>query len=269
VSQPQMPAITSFIKPTLGQIEQARSVKIWFAVESGSRAWGFESTDSDYDVRFIYLSPLRDYLTVFPRRDVIENADVVSPDPLLDFSGWDLRKFLGLVTKSNPVCFEWMQSPIVYQEAEIWSQVRTLVVPFFSPKAAMHHYLSMARHNYREHMRDGTSPSVKLKKYLYITRPLLCCRWIERDPEAGPPPMPFMDALAAAGVSDELRGAIDHLVERKKAAEELDEGPAVPCINRFIDTELARLPAIANTMREGRGNIRDLDAFLYDVRTQM
>lgn len=116
---------------------------------------------------------------------------------------------------------------MVHQEAEIWSRVRKLVVPFFSPKAAMHHYLSMAWHNYREHRRDGTSPSVKLKKYLYITRPLLCCRGIERDPTAGPPPMPFVDALSAPNGSTELRHAIDHLVERKKAAEELDEGPAV------------------------------------------
>lgn len=264
-----MASITSLIKPTIARIEKERAVKIWFAVESGSRAWGFESTDSDYDVRFIYLSPLSDYLTVFPRRDVIENADIASPEPLLDFSGWDFRKFLGLVNKSNPVCFEWMQSSIVYQEAAIWSRVRKLVVPFFSPKAAMHHYLSMARHNYREHMRDGTSSTVKLKKYLYITRPLLCCRWIERDPTAGPPPMPFMDALKAAGVSDELRAAIDLLVERKKAGEELDEGAAVPCINRFIDAELGRLPAVANSMPEARGSVRDLDAFFYDIRAQM
>jgi predicted nucleotidyltransferase len=264
-----MPDVTSFIKPTLDRIEQDREVKIWFAVESGSRAWGFESTDSDYDVRFIYLSPLKNYLTVFPRRDVIENADIVSPDPLLDFSGWDLRKFLGLVNKSNPVCFEWMQSLIVYQEAAIWKRVRDLVVPFFSPKAAMHHYLSMARHNYREHMRDGSSPKVKLKKYLYITRPLLCCRWIERDPTAGPPPMPFVDALNAANIPPELRAEIDALVERKKAAEEIDEGAAVPIINQFIDAELGRLPAVADSMPDSRGSLRDLDAFLHDVRTEM
>lgn len=125
-----MSTVTSFIAATLAQIEKDRAVKIWFAIESGSRAWGFESTDSDYDIRFIYLSPLREYLTVYPRRDVIENADVVSPDPLLDFSGWDLRKFLGLTSKSNPVCFEWMQSLIVYQEAPIWKRVRELLLPW-------------------------------------------------------------------------------------------------------------------------------------------
>lgn len=260
---------TELIHPTLLRIEAERSVKIWFAVESGSRAWGFESTDSDYDVRFIYLSRQSDYLTVFPRRDVIENHDIRSPDPLLDFSGWDFRKFLGLVTKSNPICFEWMQSQIVYKEDKVWSQVRKLIVPFFSPKAAMHHYLSMARHNYREHMRDGTSPSVRLKKYLYIARPLLCCRWIEQDPSAGPPPMPFMDALNAARIPAAVHTELVNLVERKKAAEELDEGPAVPCINRFFDSELSRLAAIADTMPNDRGNVGDLDEFFYSVRCEM
>ena len=86
---------------------------------------------------------------------------------------------------------------------------------------------------------------------------------------AGPPPMPFIDALNAANVSVELREAIDDLVERKKAAEELDEGAAVPCINDFIDTELARLPAIADSMPVARGNLRELDAFLYDIHPQM
>jgi predicted nucleotidyltransferase len=208
-------------------------------------------------------------LTVFPRRDVIENADVQSPDPLLDFSGWDLRKFLGLITKSNPVCFEWLQSPLVYKEVANWTQVRELVVPFFSPKAAMHHYLSMGRHNYREHMRGGESQSVKLKKYLYITRPLLCCRWIEQNPTAGPPPMPFVDVMNAAGLDEELRSELSTLVDRKKAGEELDEGAAVPSINRFIDSELERLPAVADSMPEGRGNVRDLDSFFHDARNQM
>jgi predicted nucleotidyltransferase len=129
----------------------------------------------------------------------------------------------------------------------------------------MRHYLSMARHNYREHMRDGASPRVRLKKYLYITRPLLCCRWIERDPTAGPPPMPFMDALHAAVVPDEVKAALVDLVARKKAAEEIDEGAAVPCINHFIDGELSRLKIVADTMPVARGKLRALDDFFYEA----
>ena len=100
------------------------------------------------------------------------------------------------------------------------------------------------------------------------TDPLLCCRWIERDATAGPPPMPFMDALNAANLPADLYSAITNLVERKKAAEELDEGAAVPVINQFIDAELARLPAVAEAMPEARGRLGELDAFLYEVRTE-
>lgn len=248
------------ITAQLAEIERQRGVRILYAIESGSRAWGFESTDSDFDVRFVYLGAAEAYLTVLPRRDVIENDEVKHPNPLLDFAGWDFRKFLGLVNKSNPVAFEWMQSPMSYQIDPRWSGVKASLWPFFSPKAAMHHYLSMARHNYREHMRDGQAPNVRLKKYLYITRPLMCCRWMERAPDAGPPPMGFNDVMDGSDIDAELRAALLDLVARKKAGEELDEGPAIPPINRFIDTELWRLRLIADKAAVGRGSLTTLDA---------
>lgn len=196
---------------------------------------------------------------------MIENGDVVNDNPLLDFSGWDLRKYLGLITKSNPVAFEWLRSTISYHESDLWSAVRHAAHPFFSPKAAMHHYLSMARHNYREHMRDGMAASVRLKKYLYITRPLLCCRWIERGPTAGPPPMPFAEVLDADSLEPEVTRALADLVVRKRRGEELDEGSAIPCINRFIDTELWRLRTVADGMPVGTGKVGDLDRVLYQL----
>ena len=249
----------------LPAIEAAKGVQILFAIESGSRAWGFESTDSDYDVRYVYIRPVADYLTVSLKRDVIENNDIYQSNPLLDFSGWDFRKFLQLVRKSNPSCFEWMQSTIIYKQDFYWNSVRDAVKPFFCPKAAMHHYLSMARHNYREHMRDGTSPRVKLKKYLYITRPLLCCQWIERNQDAGPPPMPFNDVIQSVNPPSDLTGELLALVERKRAGQELDEGPAIACINRFIDTELWRLRAVADTMPVAHGNTEKLDDLFREM----
>lgn len=159
------------IETVLAQTEQRNDVRIPFAIESGSRAWGFESRDSDWDIRFIYVARSHIYITLHPKRDVLENNDILQPDKLLDFSGWDLRKFLQLVSKSNPICFEWMQSKIEYRRTGAWGIIQHSCKPFFSPRAAVHHYLSMAKHNYREHMRDGTAPSVRLKKYLYICRP--------------------------------------------------------------------------------------------------
>jgi uncharacterized protein len=155
-----MSAIEHAIQAKLTELETSRGVRVLFACESGSRAWGFASPDSDYDVRFIYTGPAASYLTVHAARDVIEepvNAE-------LDVSGWDLRKALGLLAKSNPPLLEWLDSPIVYRQDEAFvARFRALATAWFDPRASGHHYANMARNNYREHMRGET---VKLKKYL-------------------------------------------------------------------------------------------------------
>jgi predicted nucleotidyltransferase len=85
-------------------------VVVLLAVESGSRAWGFSSKDSDYDARFIYLRRPEAYLSIRAPRDVIERRIVDE----VDVNGWDLRKALGLLMKSNPPLLEWLQCPIIY-----------------------------------------------------------------------------------------------------------------------------------------------------------
>ena len=102
------------ISKKLKEIEQKENVKIIMAVESGSRAWGFASPDSDYDVRFVYVRRPEDYLRLEKTKDVIE----WQLDDVLDINGWDLKKALQLMHDSNPSIFEWCASPIVYQSCE-------------------------------------------------------------------------------------------------------------------------------------------------------
>lgn len=231
-----------------------------FAVESGSRAWGFESRDSDFDVRFIYRSALSRYARVTACPDTIESAQFAAGDPLLDYVGWDFKKFLQLALKSNPSVFEWLQCDTVYHQVDEWAEVRRALKPFFSPRAALGHYISMAKHNYREHMRDGQSPTVRLKKYLYITRPLLCARWIETHLARKLPPIRFCELLENDGVGGlEVGVALKELADRKRAGDELDSGEANPCINRWIDAELARLPRVAENAPVGTGDPDSLD----------
>lgn len=263
--------IPSVVRSSIGlclhEIEQRHRVRILFACESGSRAWGFESQDSDYDCRFVYLGEPASYHTVLPQRDVIENHELPwQTDKLKDFAGRDLRKFLALALRSNPVAFEWLNSTLVYEEAALWKRVREIVPPFYSPKAGMHHYLSMARHNYREHMRDGKSPRVRLKKYLYITRPLLCANWIAA--RGTPPPMPYeevLDAVLNPTLHGPLVAELKELVRRKRAGDELDESHAAPVINGWIDGELVRLLELANAAPTGSGNVSELDRVLHDA----
>ena len=171
------------IKEKLKLIEEQSDVTILYACESGSRAWGFASPDSDYDVRFIYVHKQDYYLSIDEQRDVIE----LPIDDLLDINGWELRKALKLFRKSNAPLFEWLQSPIVYKaDTSFHSEMQTLMKGCFSPRAMMHHYLSMAKTVLDN---DLAGDSIKLKKYFYALRPVLASRWIADRKEV--PPMEF------------------------------------------------------------------------------
>ena len=137
------------IQTQLRRIEEEENIKILLAVESGSRAWGFASPDSDYDVRFIYIRRLEDYLRLDAIRDVIE----LPIDDVLDINGWDLQKTLRLLYKSNPTLFEWFSSSIVYQKTEFADEFRDLMMHYFSSKKTLYHYISMAEGNYREYLK--------------------------------------------------------------------------------------------------------------------
>lgn len=216
----------------LQRIERARGIKILYACESGSRAWGFASPDSDYDVRFIYAHPLDWYLSVSERRDVIEYPI----DESLDVSGWDLRKALRLLAKSNPPLLEWLGSPIVYQETPaIVAKLRNLAHAFYEPVSCSYHYLHMARGNYREYL---SGPEVWTKKYFYVLRPLLAMQWIEHG--YGVVPTEFSVLVDQLLPSGELRRAIDELLALKCAGAELRWGPRNEVIDRFIRAEFDR-----------------------------
>lgn len=161
------PAVRIEIEATLSRLEKEHSIKVLFACESGSRGWGFASPDSDYDVRFIYAHKVDWYLTVFPGRDVIE----LPISDVYDVSRWDLRKALGLLRNGNATLVEWLSSPVIYAADQIFlKSVRDAAQQVDRPERAFHHYLHMAKKNYREHLRGET---VRLKKYLYVLRPLL------------------------------------------------------------------------------------------------
>lgn len=220
------------IRARLAQIEIEKQVKIVYACESGSRAWGFPSRDSDYDVRFIYLHPLEWYLSVSEKRDVIEYP----PQEQLDINGWEFRKALRLLRKTNPPLLEWLGSPIVYLERTSVAQgMRRLAKEYYSPAACLYHYLHMARGNYRDYLKGET---VWVKKYFYALRPLLAMRWIEE--ERGLVPTDFNVMVRELELPGELKAAIQQLIESKKSGEELDRGERIAPLSDFIESELAR-----------------------------
>lgn len=207
-----------------------------YACESGSRGWGFASPDSDYDVRFIYVHTLSWYLKVSPQRDVIELP--ISDE--LDINGWELRKALGLLKKGNATLIEWLDSPVVYRADPYFLQgMRDAARQTHQAERSFHHYVHMARKNYREYLRGDT---VRLKKYLYVLRPLLATLWIEQG--RGVAPMRFQELVDAIVTEPALRDAIAQLLAIKRAANESEYGQPLPIINFFIDAELTRLESV-------------------------
>lgn len=212
----------------LEDLERTENIRILLAVESGSRAWGFASPDSDYDVRFLYVRPRNEYLRLEGHRDVIELP--ISDD--LDINGWDLNKTLRLLHNSNPTLFEWFSSPIVYKETEFAIRFRAMLNEYFSSKRGLMHYLSMAANNYREFLRGDT---VKAKKYFYVLRPVLACRWILD--KGTPPPMLFTE-LADSQLDPTLRPEVDRLLDLKMNAPELKLIPRVDRLNEYLDASI-------------------------------
>jgi predicted nucleotidyltransferase len=218
----------------LSGIERNEACRILFAVESGSRAWGFPSRDSDYDVRFIYIRPPQWYLAVDLdlKRDVIERPICDE----LDISGWDIKKALRLFLKSNPPLLEWLSSPIVYKEEfDFAPRLKALLPTYYSPVSSGHHYLHMVRGNYREYLKGDL---VWVKKYLYALRPLLAVRWLEQG--RGVVPMEFSRLLVTIEDQTALVDDIRRLVERKMAGDELERAPSISSISDFIAHELER-----------------------------
>jgi len=228
------------ILQTLKSIEEKEQIKILYAVESGSRAWGFASADSDYDVRYIYIRREEDYLRVEQLRDTIEGP----LDEVLDFSGWDLRKTLELLRRCNPSLMEWYQSPIVYLTTPLWENLREIVPGYFQPRSNMHHYLSMVQGNWNTYLKPELE-KVSAKKYLYVLRPVLCCRWLEQFGTV--PPVPF-DTLCKTVLPEELFPAVDALLEQKKHGEEKTMIPRIVPLDEFIMAEIPRLTQVRDNL---------------------
>lgn len=224
----------------LREIEQNEHVRILLAVESGSRAWGFPSSDSDYDVRFIYIRQKEDYLRLEKTRDVIE----LPLDDVLDINGWDLQKTLRLFHKSNPTLFEWFSSPIVYMETPFAETFRSMMGNFFSVKRSLYHYIHMAEKNRREYL-EGEM--VKVKKYFYVLRPVLACRWIlEKKTQ---PPMLFSE-LMKAELPDSLQEEVDKLLKLKQHSPEVKMIEKVDKINVYLKNSIEDIRDDLKTLEE-------------------
>ena len=222
--------MTEEIKKELLRLERQHDIKILYAVESGSRAWGFASTDSDWDVRYIYIHNLDWYLEIDDKKD---SQEEILPNDI-DLSGWELKKALRLFRKSNPPMFEWLRSPIVYlQQFSTTDRFRELTKEYFNPKSCLYHYLHMAEGNFREYLQKDI---VRVKKYFYVLRPILACDWIKRTNTMAP--MEFQKLVDSQETDQLVKTEIQNLLTRKITGEELNKEPKNQILNDFLEQKL-------------------------------
>lgn len=233
----------------LSAIEREHDVRIIMAVEAGSRALGYASDGSDYDVRFIYVHRAEWYLSISPSRDVIE----MPVSETFDCNGWDIRKALQLARKSNISVSEWLHSPIVYRvDKDLVQILRRAMQTGFQPAASGRHYLSIARNNMHKTSRDV----VRTKWYLCTVRPLLCCRWVlER---ASPPPMAYRELLNEFLADSEVGRIVHELLDEKQANQGSVTMCQHPALDEFTTSEYSRLSTMCS------GNAPLADEALFD-----
>lgn len=229
------------IKQKLSEIEKTHDVKILFAAESGSRAWDFASPDSDYDVRFIYARPYTDYLKLNPSRDVIELP--INDD--LDINGWDVKKALSLLNKSNISIFEWFGSPIRYKTSEWSDRLEDALPDLFNPREAVYHYYRMAK---KCDIAALDIDHVSVKKYLYALRAGLAADYIIRNKTV--PPIKFFDLVCAyPDMNPDIRKMILYLRDLKSYSCEDNKVPKNLTLNQFIHTLIDNAHENVNLMR--------------------
>jgi predicted nucleotidyltransferase len=217
----------------LARIESENGARILLSVESGSRAWGFHSPDSDYDVRFLYVRSQETYLGLYPPRDVIETPI----EGLYDVNGWDLGKALRLMSRGNSVIQEWLASPISYRsDRDFLSELAPIAHAWRSRFADAYHYYGLLASQWRRYIADRTS--VKLKKYFYVVRPAIALQWLRERPDDAPPmdlPALLRGMMLPAGAAH----ALEELRTAKRAASEIGEGPRIAALDAYIQDQMA------------------------------
>jgi len=245
----------------LDKIEKEKDIKILLACETGSRAWGFPSPDSDFDIRIIYAHKKDWYLSLSEKRDSI---DLMFENNEIDITGWDLRKSLRLLQKSNPPLLERIQSPILYKHNNSFlKEMNELANSQYSRIATIHHYLSMAK-KFLEELKE--KEDYKLKKFFYALRSATACKWILEKEEM--PPIEFQKMLSGLNIENSLVNRINELISLKATISEsyLHSGE-IELIN-FIETCINSADEKRKTLPSSKGNTDELNSFFLKILSQ-
>ncbi len=242
------------IVEVLRLIETKKKIKILYACETGSRAWGFPSPDSDYDVRFIYMHERDWYLSLSQRKDTIEfmNGD-------LDITGWDLKKCLTLLKKSNAPLIERFQSPIEYYSIDRFKdEFKNLIGTYYSPTAVFFHHYSLAKKFWDD---INSKDEFKLKSFFYLVRSLLSCNWIIQDKSV----LPMHIEGLMKYVDEEIRNRIRLLIQLKAGVDEKYFHKKDEVMSEWIVEKFVTIEAPGKSLGVSKNNMTLLNEFFLKM----
>lgn len=255
------PTVVAAIDARLDDVATSHGVRVGWAIESGSRAWGFPSPDSDYDCRFLYLRPIADHLTPWPARDVIETP----LDAVLDVSGWDLRKAVALLVDGNATVVEWLASPIVYRGEEgLRDLLHALAEEVTSADKVARHYWHLGRTQWSR-LGGAGGEDVSLKGLFYAIRPAAALQWLAAHPGRAVVPMTLQELLREAPPEPAVSAAVEGLVASKAVTRELGRGAVPAPVRAFVERWLDGEPPAE---RGGRLDTREARERAEDVYRQ-
>ncbi|WP_156094577.1 nucleotidyltransferase domain-containing protein [Nocardia lijiangensis] len=250
------PTVVGSIDAELDRIECEHRVSVRLAIESGSRAWGFPSPDSDYDCRFVYVAALDTYLSPWRTRDVIETPLV----GLLDVNGWELGKALRLLVNGNAVLIEWLMSPIVYHgDARFRADLLALAAQVADRDKIARHYLHLGARQWELFDRNRS-----LKKVFYALRPAMALRWLREHPEAAVAPMHLPTLLAQCDLPGDVIAAVTELIDLKSRTREMGSGAVPAPIEVFMTGEFdSAADAFPRSANQDPAHARELTAEFF------
>ena len=219
-------------------LEKEKKIKILFAVENGSRAWRMGSKDSDYDVRLVFVRHIKDYIQINKPGEVIEgfydgNGNTASPqNSVIDLGGFDVFKFVKMLSVSNPTTIEWLTTDIVYygKQNKIF---RHFAINSFNRISLYHHYKSMCRTNYLKYLKSGSQ--VTYKKYLYAYRGLVNAKWVANKKIL--PPIKFGDAIKKMNCTmpHSILNKLNEIIRLKSQGKEKDIVQNIVVMDSYIE----------------------------------
>ncbi|WP_435736079.1 nucleotidyltransferase domain-containing protein [Cellulosimicrobium sp. PMB13] len=254
------PEVVRRVDARLDAVVRGEGVAIPLAVESGSRAWGFPSPDSDYDCRFVYVRPRADYLDPWPARDVVETP----LDAVLDVNGWDLVKAVRLLVRGNATVTEWLRSPVVYRgddgfRAELLRLAEQVVRRDDLRRHYLHVALAQGERQRRRHGAGDTASSAaavamagpRLKTFFYVLRPAAALRWLRVHDGAVAPPIDLLRLLEESAAPGVVVRAAAELVARKAVTREAGTGTVPGVLATFVEDELDRARSAVGAAANG------------------